>query len=84
MKSLKEINIQMKKINQILIVLSLLFVFSCDTEDILTEEAISNQTADSFFSTPAGFEDLSKSIYPLLRNIVEQRHLVLNGSEYAI
>ena len=81
MKSLKEINIQMKKINQILIVLSLVFVFSCDTEDILTEEAISNQTADSFFSTPAGFEDLSKSIYPLLRNIVEQRQLVLNGTD---
>ena len=81
MKSLKEINIQMKKINQILIVLSLVFVFSCDTEDILTEKAISNQTADSFFSTPAGFEDLSKSIYPLLRNIVEQRQLVLNGTD---
>lgn len=81
MKSLKEINIQMKKINQILIVLSLVFVFSCDTEDILTEAAISNQTADSFFSTPAGFEDLSKSIYPLLRNIIEQRVLVLNGTD---
>jgi len=81
MKSLKEINIQMKKINQILIVLSLVFVYSCDTEDILTEAAISNQTADSFFSTPAGFEDLSKSIYPLLRNIIEQRVLVLNGTD---
>jgi len=81
MKSLKEINIQMKKINQILIVLSLVFFFSCDTEDILTESAISNQTADSFFSTPDGFEDLSKSIYPLLRNIVEQRQLVLNGTD---
>lgn len=81
MKSLKEINIQMKKINQILIVLSLVFVFSCDTEDILTEAAVSNQTADSFFSTPAGFEDLSKSIYPLMRNIIEQRELVLNGTD---
>jgi len=81
MKSLKEINIQMKKINQILIVLSLVFIYSCDTEEILIEQAISNQTADSFFSTPAGFEDLSKSIYPLLRNIIEQRHLVLNGTD---
>ena len=81
MKSLKEINIQMKKINQILIAFSLVFFFSCDTEDILTEEAVSNQTADSFFSTPDGFEDLSKSIYPLLRNIIEQRQLVLNGTD---
>jgi hypothetical protein len=81
MKSLKEINIQMKKFNQILISFSLVFVFSCDTEDLLIEEAVSNQTADSFFSTPAGFEDLSKSIYPLLRVIVEQRELVLNGTD---
>jgi len=81
MKSLKEIIIQMKKINQILIALSLVFVFSCDTEDLLMEEAVSNQTADSFFSTPAGFEDLSKSIYPLLRVIIEQRELVLNGTD---
>ncbi len=55
--------------------------------DFLDEEAISLQTADSYYVTPEGFEDLSKSIYPLLRDITALSHLQwvsgedhLNGS----
>ena len=54
---------------------------SCDTESLLTEESISNQTAGAYFSTPSGFEDLSKSIYPLLRPIAQLRALTLNGTD---
>jgi len=59
MKSLKEIKTEMKKINKILIAFSLVFAMSCDTESLLTEESISNQTAGAYFSTPSGFEDLT-------------------------
>ena len=81
MKSLKEIKTEMKKFNKILIAFSLVFAMSCDTESLLTEESISNQTAGAYFSTPSGFEDLSKSIYPLLRPIAQLRALTLNGTD---
>ena len=69
------------KFNKFLISLLFISIFSCDVEDLLTEEAVSNQTAEAYFSSVSGFEDLSKSIYPLLRTIVEQRELVLNGTD---
>ena len=82
MKNYKSKNNKIIKFNKFLISLLFISIFSCDNADeILTEEAISNQTADEFFSTASGFEDLSKSIYPLLRTIVEQRELVLNGTD---
>tara|TARA_B100001175_G_scaffold317633_1_gene335385 strand:+ start:1727 stop:3607 length:1881 start_codon:yes stop_codon:yes gene_type:complete len=81
MKSLKEIKIEMKTLNKILIAFSLLFAMSCETEPLLKEESISNQTAGAYFSTPAGFEDLSKSIYPLMRQLVQLRALSLNGTD---
>ena len=81
MKSLKEIKTEMKTFNKILIAFSLVFTMSCDTESLLTEESISNQTAGAYFSTTSGFEDLSKSIYPLLRPIAQLRALTLNGTD---
>tara|TARA_B100001059_G_scaffold35659_2_gene28757 strand:- start:28766 stop:30646 length:1881 start_codon:yes stop_codon:yes gene_type:complete len=81
MKSLKEIIKQMKTLNKILIAFSLLVAMSCEPESILKEESISNQTAGDYFSTPSGFEDLSKSIYPLLRPIAQLRALTLNGTD---
>ena len=75
---------KMIKFNLILISVLLISFVSCSDDQIdnlLTEEAISNQTAEAYFSTPEGFNDLSKAIYPLLRTIVEQREIVLNGTD---
>jgi len=81
MKNYRLKNNKTMKLNKFLISLLFISIFSCDVEDILTEEAVSNQTAEAFFSTASGFNDLSKSIYPILRTIVEQRELVLNGTD---
>lgn len=51
------------------------------SKDFLTEKSVSKQTADSYFVTAQGFEDLVKSCYPLLRDIHQQRNLVLNGTD---
>ena len=75
---------EMMKFNLILISILFISFVSCSEDQIdslLTEEAISNQTAEAYFSTPEGYNDLSKSIYPLLRTIVEQREIVLNGTD---
>jgi hypothetical protein len=81
MKNYRIKNKKIMKFNKFLTCLLLISIVSCDVEDILTEEAISNQTAEAYFSSASGFNDLSKSIYPLLRTIVEQRELVLNGTD---
>ena len=81
MKIFKEIKKEMKTLTKILIAFYLVFAMSCETETILEEESISNQTAGAYFSTPSGFEDLSKSIYPLLRPIAQLRALTLNGTD---
>lgn len=63
----------MKISNKYKVVIAFLVVFmgtSC--EDFLVEESISNQLADSYYATEAGFEDLVKSCYPLLRDITGQ------------
>ena len=75
---------EMMKLNLILITLLFISFVSCSEDyidNLLSEEAISNQTAEAYFSTPEGFNDLSKAIYPLLRTIVEQREIVLNGTD---
>ena len=36
---------------------------------------------DVYYKTEAGFEDLVKSCYPLLRNIHQSRILALNGTD---
>ena len=75
---------EIMKFNLILIFVLFISFVSCSedqVDSILGENAVSNQTAESYFSTPSGFNDLSKSIYPLLRVIVEQREIVLNGTD---
>lgn len=47
----------------------------------LDESAVSTLTTDAYYKTDAGFEDLVKSCYPLLRNIYQARQLVLNGTD---
>ncbi|MFL2577094.1 MAG: RagB/SusD family nutrient uptake outer membrane protein [Flavobacteriaceae bacterium] len=71
----------MKKLNKIILAFALILTISCDTDEVLIEESISNQTASDYFSTTTGFEDLSKSIYPLLRPISQMRALTLNGTD---
>ena len=81
MKNIKEINSKMKTLNKIILAFALILTISCDTDEVLIEESISNQTASDYFSTTTGFEDLSKSIYPLLRPITQMRALTLNGTD---
>lgn len=81
MKNINEINSKMKKLNKIILAFALILTISCDTDEVLIEESISNQTASDYFSTTTGFEDLSKSIYPLLRPISQMRALTLNGTD---
>ncbi len=57
----------------------LLSTFGCN--DLLDEEAISLQTAENYYVTEQGFEDLVKSTYPLLRDLIKDRDLVLQGTD---
>jgi hypothetical protein len=53
---------------------------SCQ-DDFLIEKPVSTLTTDVYYKTEAGFEDLVKSCYPLLRNIHQSRILALNGTD---
>lgn len=50
-------------------------------EDFLVEKPVTTLTTDVYYATEAGFEDLVRSCYPLLRNIHQNRVLVLNGTD---
>jgi hypothetical protein len=71
---------QLYKKWQVLVTIVLIFS-AVGCSDYLDEVAISNQTADNYYNTAVGFEDLTRSIYPLLRDITQQRTLVLNGTD---
>jgi hypothetical protein len=60
-------------------ILVLFLIAGC--EDFLKEESISNITADSYVTTEAGYEDLIKSCYPLLREFISQYALALPGTD---
>ncbi|MGB3175056.1 MAG: hypothetical protein WBB12_14430, partial [Saprospiraceae bacterium] len=51
-----------------LAVLSLVLATGCK-DDFLVEKSVTTLTTDVYYQTEAGFEDLVKSCYPLLRNI---------------
>ena len=63
------------------VVTLLVFVQTSCKDDFLVEKPVSTLTTDSYYKTEAGFEDLVKSCYPLLRNIHQNRVLVLNGTD---
>ena len=65
---------------QFVIVLTLLIGTGCD-ESFLDENTVALQTADSYYKTEAGFEDLVRSTYPSLRSITNQGELVLTGTD---
>jgi starch-binding outer membrane protein, SusD/RagB family len=65
--------------NFILSMLLMLISISC--QDFLKEESVSNITANSYVVNEAGFEDLVKSCYPLLRDFILNYSLVLPGTD---
>ncbi len=75
MKSIKNIKIA-------LLTIAFISIVSTGCKDSFLEETpISSLTTDSYYKTEAGFEDLVRSCYPLLRNIHQNRILVLNGTD---
>ncbi|WP_316812369.1 RagB/SusD family nutrient uptake outer membrane protein [Pedobacter heparinus] len=62
------------------IALMLLVVPGCKNS-FLDETPVSTLTTDVYYKTEAGFEDLVRSCYPLLRNIHQSRSLVLLGTD---
>ena len=50
-------------------------------KDFLVEKPVTTLTTDVYYKTEAGFEDLVRSCYPLLRNIHQNRILVLQGTD---
>ena len=60
---------------------AVLMLSSVGCSDFLDEEAVSLQTAENYYVTPAGFEDLVRSTYPLLRNLIRDRDLVMQGTD---
>jgi starch-binding outer membrane protein, SusD/RagB family len=62
------------------IALSGMAVAGCK-KSFLDENPVSTLTTDVYYKTEAGFEDLVRSCYPLLRNIHQTRQLVLNGTD---
>ena len=72
----------MKRYNLQYIVLYFLLMFGgAGCQDFLKEESISNITTDSYITTEAGYEDLIKSCYPLLRDFVLQYPIALPGTD---
>lgn len=72
----------MKKYNLFYAILFfLLMLGGTGCQDFLKEESISNITTDSYVTTEAGYEDLIKSCYPLLRDFILQYPLALPGTD---
>lgn len=61
------------------LVLSAVLVSGC--EDFLAEDPVSYQTADNYYVTEQGFEDLIRSNYTKLREIHKERGLVFMGTD---
>ncbi|WP_337041956.1 RagB/SusD family nutrient uptake outer membrane protein [Emticicia sp. 17c] len=64
-----------------LLVAGLLLVSMSCKDKFLEENPKTTLTTDVYYKTEAGFEDLVRACYPLLRNIHQNRMLVLNGTD---
>ncbi|SOE19919.1 Starch-binding associating with outer membrane [Spirosomataceae bacterium TFI 002] len=73
-------SIILKRYN-ILLITSLFLVLSGCKDSFLEEVPKTSLTTDVYYKTAAGFEDLVRSTYPLLRNIHQSRGLVNNGTD---
>ena len=72
----------MKKYNLRNFILVILFTFmGAGCQDFLKEESISNITTDSYIVNEAGYEDLVKSCYPLLRDFILNHAIALPGTD---
>lgn len=58
-----------------------LVLMSVGCDDFLTEQSVTDITADSYIVNEAGYEDLIKACYPALRDIILQYRLVLPGTD---
>src|SRR5690606_4594333 len=73
---------EIMKRNKIFGLLVVLCLFAYGRGDeLLSDKPVSTLTTDVYYKTETGFEDLVKSCYPLLRNIHQNRALVLNGTD---
>ena len=70
----------LKRYNFWLITILFLGLSGCK-DNFLDEIPKTTLTTDSYYKTEAGFEDLVRSCYPLLRNIHQSRILVLQGTD---
>ncbi len=69
-----------KRLTNLALAFTCLIVAGCK-DDFLVEKPVSTLTTDVYYKTEAGFEDLVRACYPLLRNIHQNRTLVLNGTD---
>ncbi|WP_259014593.1 RagB/SusD family nutrient uptake outer membrane protein [Emticicia fluvialis] len=67
--------------SKFLIAAGLLLVSAGCKDSFLDENPKTTLTTDVYYKTEAGFEDLVRACYPLLRNIHQNRILVLNGTD---
>lgn len=70
----------MKKKITIILVLSVSFMWS-GCSDFLSEVNKSSQTTENYYTTAEGYEDLVRSCYTPLRNIIQNRDLVFKGTD---
>ena len=68
------------KIYHFILVLLIIFI-GAGCEDFLKEESVSKIAAESYVVNEAGYEDLVKSCYPLLREFILQYNLVNKGTD---
>jgi hypothetical protein len=72
----------MKKYNiQNFILVMLLILTGSGCKDFLNEESVSNITTNSYVVNEAGYEDLVKSCYPLMRDYILSYPLALPGTD---
>ena len=68
------------KIYHFILVFLIVFI-GAGCEDFLKEESVSKITAESYVVNEAGYEDLVRSCYPLLREFILQYNLVNKGTD---
>lgn len=71
----------MKLYNKTLIVLAGIMLGGAGCKDFLNEVSVSVTTSDSYYATANGYNDLVKACYPLWRTIIQERDLVLQGTD---
>tara|TARA_R110002050_G_scaffold52943_1_gene120331 strand:- start:3735 stop:5573 length:1839 start_codon:yes stop_codon:yes gene_type:complete len=64
------------------VMITCILVFSAiSCSDFLDEDPLSLQTANNYYVNEDGFEDLVRAAYPLWRDIIRERTLVMRGTD---